>query len=136
MNIAICDDELLIRKSLTRIFEIKSHIVKGFEDGLQYLDSENKYQSGDVNNNNIDLLILDVIMPLKTGFDVLDQMKNKIPVIMITAFAGSDDFEKDLNQYQNVIGIIKKPFESLESVYEQIMSIYSEFINLQNKINN
>lgn len=44
----------------------------------------------------IDLILLDIIMPVKSGFDVLEQMRSKdidIPVIILSNLGDDEDFE-------------------------------------------
>jgi len=120
INILIVDDEDLIRKALSRCFSNKGHHVVSAENGviaLEHLKSE-----------NIDLMILDLLMPEKNGFDVLTEMKKNIPVIVISAFSGTatDHFSSD--EYPQVVGFIKKPFEHLNTVIEHIEGLYENYI--------
>ena len=74
------------------------------------------------------MIILDLLMPEKNGFDVLAEMKSVIPVVVISAFSGTsaDYFHSD--EYPQVVGFIKKPFEHLNIVTEHIEKLYANYI--------
>ncbi|MBE9101011.1 response regulator transcription factor [Vacuolonema iberomarrocanum] len=61
--------------------------------------------------NGFDLILLDIGLPVKDGWAVLDEMRaahKDIPVIVITAHEGASD---RLEQYADtVLGYIMKPF--------------------------
>ena len=68
-------------------------------------------------NMKIDLLLLDVMMPGKSGFDVLEEIKKlkkkenrDIPVVMITAKSGLDDIDRALEL--GATSYITKPFRA------------------------
>ncbi len=120
LKILVADDEDLIRKALSRAFLAKGYQVFSAENGikaLEYLETE-----------SIDLVVLDLLMPEKNGFDVLAEMQKVLPVVVISAFSGTttDHFHSD--EYPQVVGFIKKPFEHLNIVIEQIESLYANYI--------
>lgn len=80
-TILVADDDRRIRQMLT--LYLKGH-------GFQVLEAENGEEALDVfyaNNSKIDLVLLDVMMPKKDGFEVLEELRDcsLIPVIMVTA---------------------------------------------------
>lgn len=82
-NIMIIDDSPFDRKIIKQILEKKLQdiIVFEAEDGINI---NNKLVS-----NNIQMCILDIMMPIKDGFEVLKGMKEDacvmdIPVIVMT----------------------------------------------------
>lgn len=84
----IIDDMELNRVILAEIFNDKYKIVEA-ENGLEAIEI--------LNNNKIDIVLLDLIMPVMDGFQVLSEMKSdnklkKIPVI-ITSQQGKDSEE-------------------------------------------
>lgn len=100
------DEELcdLISEYLTvEGFEVEA--VHNGEDGLQKA-LENKH----------DLIILDVMLPKKNGFDVLRDLreKSKIPVIMLTA--RGDDMERIVGLEIGADDYLAKPFNPRELV--------------------
>jgi signal transduction histidine kinase len=79
-NILIVDDENIVRKSLRRRLSKEGYHCEeadGAEQALKRLD-----------DNKIDLIILDIRMPGKSGLELLPEIKDRYPdiaVIMITA---------------------------------------------------
>jgi len=74
-----------------------------------------------------DLILLDVIMPEMSGFEVLAKLKESdvtknIPVIFITGLAGIAE-DKEKNQSLGVVDFISKPFDK-SSVKEKIDMIF------------
>lgn len=83
-KILIVDDDADFVESTRTILEAKPYdviIANQGDEGLQKAKEENP-----------DLILLDVIMPVKDGFTAAEQLKkdpelSKIPVIMLTAFS-------------------------------------------------
>ena len=70
-----------------------------------------------VRNTKPDIILLDILMPGKDGYEVLSILKKKtvtkdIPVIMITALSGGKDIEKALQL--GAVDYIIKPFTDSE----------------------
>ncbi|MBA7651428.1 Alkaline phosphatase synthesis transcriptional regulatory protein PhoP [subsurface metagenome] len=83
-KILLIDDDIDFVESTKIILESKPYEVIVAYDGDEGLQ---KAREG-----NPDLIILDVIMPVKDGFTAAEQLKkdpqlSKIPVLMLTAFA-------------------------------------------------
>lgn len=62
-----------------------------------------------------DIILLDIMMPKKSGWDVLEALKlnantKNIPVIIITVKDDMKDISR-ANKYENVCAYIVKPFE-------------------------
>lgn len=104
-QILIVDDEEINRTILRGLFEEEYDILEA-ENGQEAINQLN-------NNANIVLILLDVIMPVMTGFDLLDYMKDKemlmqIPVILITGEAVLDSDDQAYSY--GVADVIHKPF--------------------------
>lgn len=105
-RILIADDAEINREMLKIIFEEQYQI-------LEATNGEETIQLLDANREQIAVLFLDLIMPQKSGMDVLAYMQEKgymeyIPVIMIT---GEATLESDEKAYEyGVSDIIYKPF--------------------------
>ncbi len=68
-------------------------------------------------NNNYDLLILDIQMPKKSGYDVLKEINTPIKVIIVSACAMEKDIELAKNiGYLNYLTKPIKVFAFLEKV--------------------
>jgi DNA-binding response OmpR family regulator len=120
MNILVADDEDLIRKALSRFLIAQGDHVFSAENGVKALEF--------IQSEKIDLIILDLLMPEKNGFDVLAEMQKVIPVVVISAFSGTNADHFHSGEYPQVIGFIKKPFEHLNIVTEHIQKLYANYI--------
>ena len=105
INILIVDDESRIRKL------IKDFLVKHDYSVIEAEDGEKAIEIYKQNPENIDLILLDVMMPKLDGWSVLRlirQENKKIPIIMLTARSEEQDelfgFELGVDEY------ITKPF--------------------------
>jgi len=94
-NILIADDYDLNRNLIRLILEKKIQDISIFEaeDGNEVLDI--------IHNINIDLVILDLVMPGKNGFQVLEEMKSNnlyssIPVIVNSSLDDMENVQKAL----------------------------------------
>jgi CheY-like chemotaxis protein len=86
MNVLIVDDHLIIRKLISEILKKHKGLKKIFE-------AENGEEAKKIlNNNEIELVLLDLLMPKTNGFEVLDYMKeNKYSDIPTIVFSTDDD---------------------------------------------
>lgn len=103
--ILIVDDEIKIVRALKDFFSLKGFVVRVANDGVQALEEYYAY------NTEIDLILLDVMMPLRDGFSVLTELRQggaTVPVIMLTARGQEYDqlkgFENGADDY------VQKPF--------------------------
>jgi putative two-component system response regulator len=99
-TILVADDDEMNRELFSDILTGEGYKVVCAEDGNQALRA--------MNNRTVDLALLDVLMPGKTGFDVCQSIKSDpetrfIPVVLVTGLtsvderirgirAGADDF--------------------------------------------
>jgi len=94
-KILIVEDELTLNKALEEfLVEEKFEVFSAFdgEEGIR-LAKEKKP----------DLILLDIILPKKDGFEVLDYLKldkktQKIPVLLLTNLESAEDIEKAFNK--------------------------------------
>jgi DNA-binding response OmpR family regulator len=84
--ILVVDDDPDLVEAVSMKLEAKKFRVAKAYDGVEAMDR--------INEEKPDLVILDVMMPRKNGWDVCDEIKNSdalkdIPVVLLTAVADS-----------------------------------------------
>ena len=106
MKVLVVDDEKLIVKGLKFSLEQDGYEVDCAYDGEEALEMA---RSGDY-----DIILLDVMLPKLTGFEVCQQLREttSVPVIMLTA--KGDDMDKILGLDYGADDYITKPFNVLE----------------------
>ncbi len=101
-TVLIADDEKNIRASVQRLFDLEGHRVLAAADGEEAILL--------LRRDDVDLVILDLQMPKRDGFSVLEDMKNAgldAPVIVLT---GHGSIEKAvLAVKQGAHDFIEKP---------------------------
>ena len=103
-TVLIVDDEARMRKLIKDFLMQKGYSILEAEDGEKALEVFEQ------NQNKIDIILLDVMMPKLDGWSVLRQIrqKSKVPIIMLTARGEEQDelfgFELGVDEY------ISKPF--------------------------
>ena len=105
-KVLVVDDEKLIVKGIRFSLEQDDMEVDCAYDGQEALDlaSQNQY----------DVILLDVMLPKFTGFEVCQQIReySDVPIIMLTA--KGDDMDKILGLEYGADDYITKPFNILE----------------------
>ncbi|MCK5097803.1 MAG: response regulator, partial [Desulfobacteraceae bacterium] len=107
-RILVVEDDPDIRMGLVDTLESEGYQVLEAENGLKALKLFKL-------NDNIDLLLLDIMMPEKSGFDVLRELRlknNQVPVIMLTA--KGEEIDKVLGLELGADDYITKPFSIRE----------------------
>lgn len=92
-KILIIEDDLTLRNALTEFLEADNFTVVVASDGEEGLALIGEIKP--------DLVLLDIILPKKNGFEVLKEMKSDnevsdIPVMLLTNLGSLDDIEKAL----------------------------------------
>lgn len=102
----VVDDEKLIVKGIRFSLE-----QDGMEVDCAY-DGEEALQYA--KNNQYDIVLLDIMLPKLTGFEVCQQIRefSNVPIIMLTA--KGDDMDKILGLEYGADDYITKPFNILE----------------------
>jgi len=102
----VVDDEKLIVKGIRFSLEQDDMQVDCAYDGEEALEF--------ARNNQYDIILLDVMLPKLTGFEVCQQIRefSNVPIIMLTA--KGDDMDKILGLEYGADDYITKPFNILE----------------------
>ena len=105
-NILVCDDESGIRLLIRKYAQYEGHNVLEAENGLQAVDM--------CKNRDIDIVIMDIMMPELDGFSAVRKIRefSNVPVIMLSARGEEYDrihgFETGVDDY------VVKPFSPKE----------------------
>jgi putative two-component system response regulator len=145
-SILVVDDNEDNRDMLSRRLENLGYEIKRAEDGQQALDK--------LANENFDLVLLDVMMPVLDGYQTLERIKadqnlHHIPVIMISALddiavvtrcieIGAEDylpkpFDPALLKARVGASINKKRLNDLEIAHSKLVSEYNQQLTQQVK---
>ncbi len=147
-TVLIVDDEYSGRQTLESVLEADGYQIEMAENGIQALEMAKVIQP--------DVILLDVMMPGMTGFEVCQRIRNdpliaEIPIIVLTALddresllnalkAGADDFiTKPFDRYElraRLIGITKlnryhklvQERISLQEAHTQLLKAYEATI--------
>lgn len=124
-QILIVEDEEKLARTMEDFLRLQGYEARKAADGQQALEIfyENKH--------TIDLVLLDIMMPGMSGYDVLRELRrvSDVPVIMLTARSSVEDqmsgFEKGADDY------ITKPY-TLELVKLHIEAVLKRAGKLKN----
>lgn len=146
--VLIVDDEYAGRETLQSILEGEGYQLEMAENGLQAIEKAKKLLP--------DVILLDVMMPGMTGFEVCQRIRNdpeiaEIPIVVLTALddreslltalkAGADDFiSKPFDRYElraRLLGITRlnryqkliQERTKLQDAHQQLLSAYEATI--------
>ena len=104
-KILALDDEEEIRKIIKKALEKEGHIVTSLAN-VRELEA--------INIAGFDMILLDIMMPEKDGYDICTQIRDKVdcPIIFITAKTMDRDLEKGF--FAGADDYMKKPFSIAE----------------------
>lgn len=107
MKVLIVDDEVGIREVIKEYCLSEDYEVLEAENGIEALSIIEK-------NSDIDVIVLDIMMPKMDGYTTLTELKKicDIPVIMLSARA--DEFDKLQSFNLGVDDYVTKPFSPRE----------------------
>lgn len=105
-KILVVDDEKLIVKGIRFSLEQDGMEVDCVYDGEEALQK--------IKDNEYDIILLDVMLPRLTGFEVCQQVRefSSVPIVMLTA--KGEDMDKILGLEYGADDYITKPFNILE----------------------
>ena len=108
MKVLIVDDEELIRNVIKEYAEIEKYEVYEAENGLKVIEI--------IENNDIDVIVLDIMMPKLDGYSTYREIKKikKIPTIILSA--RSEEYDKLFGFELGVDDYLAKPFSPKELI--------------------
>ena len=126
----IAEDDPLMSRMYERAFKLGGHELSMAGDGEEALAALEKMDP------KPNIILLDVMMPKMSGFDVLRKIKTdeklkNIPVILLTNLAGQADAEKGL-ELGAVLYLVKSQYDPKQVVakVEEIIKSYSRGENI------
>jgi len=117
-KILIAEDDTNLRDGLHDAFELEGYTVKSVENGQEALTAYAAWEP--------DMLILDVMMPLKSGYDVcrdVRRLDRVIPIIMLTA--KGEEIDKVIGLELGADDYVTKPF-GLRELMARVGASFSE----------
>ena len=93
-KILIIEDEVYLSEMYKMKFEFEGYIVLVAKDGQEGIDS--------TLSDKPDIILLDLVMPVKDGYQVLKELKEndetkKIPVLILSNLGQVDEIKKAMN---------------------------------------
>jgi len=116
IHILVVDDEAGMRDSLKRLLEKQGFTITTAHNATTAFDA--------IQENKIDLVVCDVVMPDMSGISFLSKINSRIPVIMITAYASIETARRSFRS--GAYDYLVKPFEfdELMTVVDQCLYAY------------
>lgn len=108
-KVLIVEDDKDLNKLISLAFDTNGHVVTSCFNGLEAL---NEFE-----NNDFDIVISDIMMPVMDGFSLVEKIRNQnttIPIIFMTA--RDDKFSKQLGYKIGIDDYVVKPFDLDELV--------------------
>jgi FixJ family two-component response regulator len=106
-NVAIIDDDVLVRQALEDCMESAGYVVEGFGSAEEFLKSGSTLEAA--------CLIVDVQLPGITGLELQGELAgagNRVPIVFISARATGANRETAIRQ--GAAGFLAKPFRREE----------------------
>ncbi len=118
MNIAIIDDDQEILNILNKFLSKSGNSITTYTNPLSALSSLKA---------NIDVVLLDVVMPQMNGLDLLPKLREKYPNMKIIIMTATSTLDRVLEAHRkDATFYIMKPFESLAKLEAKIVEIHQQ----------
>ena len=106
MNLLIVDDEKLIREVIKEYALLEEYKIYEAENGIEALKQ--------IEENNIDVIVLDIMMPKMDGYSFFKEMKKDYNIPTIILSARNDEYDKLLGFDLGIDDYLTKPFSPKE----------------------
>ncbi len=126
------DDVEFVRRAFAKVWsDCRLHVVENGEQALAFLNRNGEFAKAPMP----DLILLDLNMPRKNGYDVLlevkeDEALRHIPVVVLTTSSDRDSIMKAYQLHAN--SFITKPVsaEQLERIVELVIEYWFSAVGL------
>jgi len=105
-RVLVVDDEPTVRDVVARYLERDGYVVREVGDGSEVAAAIAEFHP--------DLVVLDVMLPGRSGLDVLRELGNSVPVILLTA--RTDETDRVIGLELGADDYVVKPFSPRELV--------------------
>lgn len=125
INVLVADDDENFLKLMGQFLAEESIKYRLAQDGVEALSLIKKMKP--------DLLILDIMMPRKDGFEVINEIRDNeewkdIPIVVVTAKDLSNNEREELQKTVNIV--LQKSGSHIETVMEMLLERIKEKINV------
>ena len=101
-KVLVVDDDASVRESVRRVLEDAGYIVALAADGREAVE---QFEGG-----HVDLLLLDIGLPVKNGWDAFERITNEAPVLPIIIITGQAN-QHDMAVAAGVGALMEKPLD-------------------------
>ena len=125
-RILIVEDEVEMGKGLKDAMEFEGYETETANDGETGLEF--------ALNGNFDLIVLDLMLPRKSGFDVCREIRNRkinVPILMVTA--RGEEIDKVLGLELGADDYITKPF-SLRELLARVKALLRRYLDSERSL--
>jgi len=121
-KILIVDDEDSVRMMLKEMLKMSNHVVSEAKNGQEAIE---RYYA-----QPVDLIITDLVMPDKSGIDLIMELKEKFPNVRVLAISGGGGITGrfDYLPVAQLLGadfILEKPFQ-MKELYTKIETLLAD----------
>ena len=122
-RILVVDDEEQIRSMLTQMLEHEGFVVDTAENGEEGMDL--------ITRHAYDLIITDMIMPIKDGLKLIMELIRDYPDQRILAISGGGAIKAE--RYLTMAGYLDDDIATLEKPFkrETLLALVNELLGLQ-----
>jgi len=108
VKVLVVDDEELIRGVIKEYLALENYTVEEAKDGVEAVEK--------AKNNDYDLIIMDIMMPNKDGYQACKEIKEfkNVPFIMLSA--RGEEYDKLIGFDLGIDDYVTKPFSPKELV--------------------
>ena len=106
-NVLVVDDDDAIRALVTRVLQRHQYLVEQASNGEEAMSK--------LRQSKFAVVVLDLMMPIMSGFDVIEQLSTESPLqpVVVMSAASDRDFQR-VSGAAVVQSVIRKPFELSE----------------------
>lgn len=118
MKILLAEDQSMLRDAMTKLLLLEDNVsqVVGVSNGQEAIEK--------LSSEEFDVAILDIEMPLKTGLDVLDYVKENnvdVKVVVVTTFKRAGYFERAVKAGVDAYVLKDRSTDELMTTIEKVM---------------